>query len=235
MLIVWGTKHYGRTEEVEGQFAVTRFGHVWFLPFIPLGTLWVTSHHGRELSGHGRRWSWRSLLAGYLRPWGTLYAAVGVISLAIGEGTTMLAIGGVLGGLALATLGWRTQRKPRELRRGRFNMLTLGTACDPLAMPRDFASHLHGQAKQRWAKAAGTLTPEDVAVRGSTSAPQAAAAYVLLRMTARLEKGEVARRARSASEEILDRTGALELTGSPYRDELPAAPVPPDDAGPPAP
>ena len=120
---------------------------------------------------------------------------------------------------------WRTLRNPRRQRRARYTLMTIGTGCDPLRMPRLYASHLRAQAENRWLRTAGTLTPDDVVRRGAASLEQAAAAYTLLRLVARLETGPRARAARATSEQILDAATDLKLDGAPYRDELPAAPA----------
>ena len=39
MIFIWGTNRYGRTDEVPALFHVTtRFGHLWYVPLIPLGS-----------------------------------------------------------------------------------------------------------------------------------------------------------------------------------------------------
>ena len=84
MLLVWGTRAYGRVDGFERQFAVTQFFHVWFLPVIPLGSTWVTEDLGDRINGHAIRLSGKSLAAAYLRTWGllggALAATIGVVS-----------------------------------------------------------------------------------------------------------------------------------------------------------
>ena len=39
MIIVWGTKLYGKVDEVPGMFHVaTRFFHLWYIPLVPLSS-----------------------------------------------------------------------------------------------------------------------------------------------------------------------------------------------------
>jgi hypothetical protein len=39
MIIVWGSRLYGKVDAVPGLFHVaTRFGHIWYLPLIPMGS-----------------------------------------------------------------------------------------------------------------------------------------------------------------------------------------------------
>ena len=53
MIIIWGSKLFGKTDEVPELFHVaTKFGHLWYIPLIPLG-----SHLVLEESDEG----WRGL------------------------------------------------------------------------------------------------------------------------------------------------------------------------------
>jgi len=222
MLFVWGTRHYGKVDEFAQQFVVTQFGHFWFLPVFPIGSMWVTKHRDSHLYGHPVGLSGKSIAAAYGRTWGLLGGAVAVTAgialvspAAIVAGAAMMAIG-------LATWRWRRVRDAREQRRAGFGYLALGTGCDPLRMPRAYARHLKPELEARWATLADGRTPADVARLGAVSVPQAIAAYALLRVVARIERGEVARRARADSETILDAQPSAALAGAPYRAELPA-------------
>lgn len=51
MLLVWGSKMYGRVDDVPGLFYVaTRFGHLWYLPLIPMGSFVVLEREGKIVS-----------------------------------------------------------------------------------------------------------------------------------------------------------------------------------------
>src|SRR5437762_2645960 len=51
MLLVWGSKLYGRVDDVPGMFYVaTRFGHLWYLPLIPMGSFVVLERQGKIVS-----------------------------------------------------------------------------------------------------------------------------------------------------------------------------------------
>jgi hypothetical protein len=51
VIIIWGSRLYGKTDEVPGLVQVaTRFGHFDYLPLIPMG-----SHLIFEETGDGRR------------------------------------------------------------------------------------------------------------------------------------------------------------------------------------
>ena len=108
MLLVWGTRAYGRVDGFERQFAVTQFFHVWFLPVIPLGSTWVTEDLGDRTNGHAIRLSGKSLAAAYLRTWGllggALAATIGVVSGAL----VPAAIGAAVTGAGAATFRWRS-------------------------------------------------------------------------------------------------------------------------------
>lgn len=224
MLFIWGHRYYGQIDGQDGQCSMTRFAHGWFLPLFPMSSMWRTVQSSEVPAGHPMRLSLAGVLHGYLRTWGLF---VGVVMLLYGAVTPSLGAAGVgAGALAIAGLSmhWRKLRDPRRRRRARYTLMTIGTGCDPLRMPRLYASHLRAQAENRWLRTAGALTPDDVVRRGAASLEQAAAAYTLLRLVARLETGARARAARATSEEILDATTDLKLDATPYRDELPAPP-----------
>lgn len=90
MLLIWGSRLYGKVDEVPGLFHVaTKFGHLWFIPLFPVGA----SHLVLEQSGDSYRGasvglSGRSVLAAYLRAWGIVgflfFGLVGVAVLSAG-------------------------------------------------------------------------------------------------------------------------------------------------------
>jgi hypothetical protein len=196
MLIVWGTRHYGKVDQFAQQYAVTRFGHVWFLPMIPMESIWVTGRWGDDLAGHPRRLSLRSVGAAYARTWGLLGGAIALITGLTSASPIAVAVGAALLAAGLASFRWRNLRTAREHRRAGFNLLTIGTACDPLDMPPEYAMILRPALEERWAELAAGHTPDDVARIGATSVPQAATAYALLRVIACVEPGRTAPTAR---------------------------------------
>ena len=42
MIVIWGTRNAGKVDQREGQYALTRFAHVYWLPLFPVSSLWVT-------------------------------------------------------------------------------------------------------------------------------------------------------------------------------------------------
>jgi hypothetical protein len=217
MIIIFGRRWYGRVDEHEGQYLATRFFHIYFVPLIPLESMWVNRDMGRQLYGVPTGIKGRSVLSGYARIWGPI-AAVG--------GAAAIAAGGLFGlpiaiaGAVAGALGWSTRKlRKRHSLRSDFNLLAFGTRCDALDFPEDQAQRLRAVLDQRWAEIGGGLTPLDVAQRGSTDIRQSIVAYGLLRLAARKEPS-----AKQASEEILRRcAGAdvMSVEGGPYRAALP--------------
>jgi len=86
MIIVWGTTHAGKVDEVPGGMfhVVTRFGHLYYVPLIPTGTYLVLEKmadggfHGTQIP-----FSFKSLLTGWLRAFSIVALIVAGIVLAI--------------------------------------------------------------------------------------------------------------------------------------------------------
>ena len=89
MILIWGSTFYGKTDEVPGLFHVaTRFGHLWYIPLIPLGSYLLLQDGGDESHGVQVPFSFKSLALGWLR-----------------AGTVLLAIFALIGGIATAQEG----------------------------------------------------------------------------------------------------------------------------------
>jgi hypothetical protein len=235
MIVIYGTAFYGKIDNHGGQHQLTRFFHVYYVPLIPVGTLWATEHLEEGYRGHDVRMSGRSVLAGYARVWGPI---VVLAAIAAGGAGGLAAAAGAAA-LCAWSWTWRSLRAPLAQRRSDFNLLAFGTRCDPLQMPADFASELQAAITDRWALVAGGSTPEDVARLGATSPSQAVLAYASLRLAARLAPGEHARAAHDASERILAAVKDVDetaLEGGPYRStaqpRLPDGSATSDDAPP---
>ena len=90
MIFIWGTNRYGRTDEVPALFHVTtRFGHLWYVPLIPLGSfLLIEGNTDAEGNPRGIEipFSFKSFLLGWLRA-GTLLGAIilGIAGFAAGK------------------------------------------------------------------------------------------------------------------------------------------------------
>jgi hypothetical protein len=55
MIIVWGTRWYGKVDRVPGLcYVVTRFGHLWYVPLVPLETYLILDLPG-ERGNRGKR------------------------------------------------------------------------------------------------------------------------------------------------------------------------------------
>lgn len=225
MIVIYGTRFYGEVDSYGGQRQLTKFFHIYYVPLVPVDTLWVTRDLDRGYNGHAVKMSGRSVLAGYARVWGPV-AAVGA-ALAGSVGGLMAAAG--LIGLSVWTWTWRSVRGAREQRRSDFHLLAFGTRCDPLNMDSDLASSRQSHVSQRWAEVADGNSPEDIARLGAANPAQAVLAYASLRLAARLAPDEQARRkSLEASDRIIDsikETPALD--GGPYRSlQAPAPPAP---------
>jgi hypothetical protein len=225
MIVIYGTRFYGEVDRHGGQRQLTRFFHIYYVPIIPVGTLWVTRDLDEGYSGHAIAMSGRSVVAGYARIWGPL-AAIGAIAAGSVGGVVAA---GALAGLCAWSWTWRSLRSARERRRSDFHLLALGTRCDPLKMEPGLAAVLQADVAERWAQVAEGSTPEDVARLGAANPAQAVLAYASLRLAARLAPAEHARTAREASERVLDAVKDINeaaLEGGPYRSAMqPQLPV----------
>jgi len=68
MIIIFGSRLYGKVDEVPGLFHVaTRFGHAWYLPLIPMGSYLVLGQQGDEWHGASIGLSVKSWLIAWLR------------------------------------------------------------------------------------------------------------------------------------------------------------------------
>src|SRR3954468_4659567 len=86
MLIIWGSRLYGKVDEVPGMFHVaTKFGHLWYIPLIPIGSHIVLEQSGRSWRGMPVGLSGKSVLAAWLRGGGIagmIFSAIGIAATA---------------------------------------------------------------------------------------------------------------------------------------------------------
>src|SRR5262245_61154141 len=76
MIFIWGSRLYGRVDEVPGLFHVaTRFGHLWYIPLIPMGSTVIFEKSGNSYRGVPIGLSAKSFLVAWLRA-GLIVAAV---------------------------------------------------------------------------------------------------------------------------------------------------------------
>ena len=177
MIVIWGTRRVGKIDEREGQFALTRFAHVYWLPLFPVGAVWIT----RDGYGHSMKMSARGVAAGYARTWGALLGAAGVAG-AGGTAGFIVALAAV--GTAALSLGWRKPATKAAERRSDLNQLAFGTRCEPSLLPDELLVVLRPELEARWRELANGETPSDVARFGTDDPARAAAAYGVLRLTA---------------------------------------------------
>ena len=180
MVIIYGHRAYGRVEEHGGEYALTTFVHVYYVPLVPTGSMWVT-REGRardavRIGMHGK-----SVAAAYLRTWGLAIAAACVL-IAPGVLTGLVAAG--LAALSATSWSWRRLRSGEALRRSDFNLLAFGTRCEPSRLPASTRGVLQAALEARRASLGLTRPPEDVARFGATSRDEAVIAYGLLRLAA---------------------------------------------------
>jgi len=77
MVIVWGQRMYGRIDKLAGSYVGTRFFHIYYLPLIPLSSWLVLEEQGQgSFVGTQVPLQLRSVLAAWLRIFGTLYFVV---------------------------------------------------------------------------------------------------------------------------------------------------------------
>lgn len=113
MIIVWGTRLYGKVDEVPGLFHVeTSFFHMWYLPLIPLGSHVVIAKSGNSWRGAKVALSGKSVLVAWARLWllvgGVVFGMIGFSLITdrrapmILEGSILMAIGALLLGAGIA-------------------------------------------------------------------------------------------------------------------------------------
>lgn len=177
MIVIWGTRNAGKVDHREGQYALTRFAHVYWLPLFPVSAMWVT----RDGFGHEMKMSGKSVLAGYARTWGPLLGILGVAGVGGSTGFVAALVGVVAAALSWA---WKDVQTPGARRRSDLNQLAFGTRCEPKLLPAGLALSVENELRDRWAQLAGGESPNDLARFGSDDVHKAATAYGLLRMSA---------------------------------------------------
>ncbi len=67
MILIWGSRLYGRVDEGPGLFHVaTKFGHLWYFPLIPMGSHLVIDQGPHGWRGMPLPFSFRSMLAAWV-------------------------------------------------------------------------------------------------------------------------------------------------------------------------
>ncbi len=226
MFVIWGTRNAGKVEQRDGQYALTRFAHVYWLPLIPTSAIWVTS----DGVGHDMKLSGKSVVAGYARTWALVAAGLAII----GYGGTLAFVAAIAAvALGALSLSWTNVGTDSAKRRSDLNLLAFGTRCEPKLLPAPLVETLTVEAKQRWALVSEGQSPGDVARFGTDDLERAAAAYGVLRLTAlslpKAQAEEAETDAKRIAEGVREQLQISE--GGPYRSAavsqrlLPAEPV----------
>jgi hypothetical protein len=176
VVIIYGVKPYGEVDEQAGQYAVTRFGHVYYLPVVPHGSLWVTGP-GR---GIPTPLNLKSVVAAYMRTWGLLVGAciaIGCFSVSI-----LLSILGVF--VFAAGAGswklWRKRTTEDAKLRGNLNALAFGTYCSPELLSAPIREHYKLELQRRQEITQNARPPEDVARFGTRDLGELVRSYGIL-------------------------------------------------------
>lgn len=188
---------FGKVDEYGGELAASTFWHLWFLPLIPTGSVWISSTAGRAMA-HPIRWHWRSIAAAYLRTWVPFVWFFGFAADTSG-GYATAGIGVVL---CAWSWTWRMAHRRRAQLRSDFDLVALGSQCPPERMLRAEIQPLLARKQAAIAELSGDRTPEDIARFGSASVDELLAAYAVLRLvsTQRLPSGPW----RLAAQRIID-------------------------------
>jgi len=111
MVIVYGSRFYGKVRACGRSFLATKFVHIYYVPLIPIGTHLVLEENGDgSYRGLSTPFNLSSMLAGYLRVWGpiaTIAAVVFGIELfeQAEDGIATLVVGALSALMVLAVLG----------------------------------------------------------------------------------------------------------------------------------
>ena len=213
MIIVFGHRGYGRVDEWGGEYAQTRFAHVYYMPIFPVGSQWITVDGqgrpiGLKIGAHGR-----SIAATYLRLWAPLIALA-----------CFAAVPGLVTGILAAALcaasayawSWRVLRGTLTRRRSDFRLLAFGARCDPGRLPLETRAVLKQSLEVRHARLPEQRPLEDVARFGARSLDEAVIAYGLLELAALEHRGGDER---AATDRLLAGKHEVAPTGEgPYRE-----------------
>ena len=67
-MIIYGHRHYGHTDEIEGLgYVSTRFVHIWYLPLVPFGSIFVVGESDDGMRGVKVPLSFKSVFSVWTR------------------------------------------------------------------------------------------------------------------------------------------------------------------------
>ena len=143
MIIIYGTRFYGKVKAAGSSFLGTQFLHIYYVPLIPIGTHLILEENGGSFKGIKTAFSFKSMLAAYLRIWGPL-AVIASIAIGVGalddlsDGLEMAVVGVFTAVVTLAllvgtVLAWAVLGKlsPEEKKKRAVYALHLGYQVDP--------------------------------------------------------------------------------------------------------
>jgi hypothetical protein len=187
MIIIFGRRQYGKVDGCGSEYAHTTFGHLYYMPIIPVSSFWVTHEAGNQRSGYPIPLHGKSVLAAYLRMWGPVAA---VIALASGSLTFGVPIAVGIAALSAWAWTWRSIRGAEAVRRTDFNRLAFGMRCEPTVIHAAQRVELEQNLRARWERLGTGRSPNDVGRFGATDPGEAVTAYGLLRLAAISHKGK---------------------------------------------
>lgn len=148
MVIVYGTRFYGKVRACGSSFLGTQFFHIYYVPLIPIGTHLILEENGDgSYKGMKSSFSFKSMLAAYLRVWGPL-AVIAAVCLGMAavddvsdDALATMVVGGFTAIVVLAmivgtVLGWAVVGKlsQEERRKRGVYALHMGYYVDPADM-----------------------------------------------------------------------------------------------------
>lgn len=182
MIVIYGQSNYGAVDEQGGQYAVTRFAHVYYMPLIPMTSFWMTgTERGFEIG-----MAWKSVLAAYARTWGLLAALVMTVTGFGGSNIVTGLLGLVIGALSISTwILWSKRRTEDAKLRGNLNALAFGTYCAPEHMKGGLRASIEMEVERRARQAESPRPPEDVARFGTRDLDELVRCYGVLSLHGR--------------------------------------------------
>lgn len=191
-VILYGLRNYGRVDAHAGEYAQTRFFHLWFAPLFPTGSSWVTGPRADGTNAHAIKLEPRSVAAGYLRVWGPLVAignlGAGATAGATGAGAAHWIVAAIATLLTAWSWSFRNLRGAAAIRRSDFNLVAFGTRCEPKRLLAPHRLAVKRALDRRWTERAPSRSPNEVAAHGAADTAEAVLAYGLLRLSA-IERG----------------------------------------------
>jgi hypothetical protein len=148
MIVIWGSGVYGKVDEVPRLFHVaTRFGHLYYVPLIPLGSVVVLQNSPDGFYGVSIPFSGKSIILAWLRAVLVLGAIAGVVygAIQLFDGNYNQGAGFLLGA-AIALGGWVYSKKARNINRASYaRAVQLGELLDMSEEARLMIEVAYGQ------------------------------------------------------------------------------------------